>query len=89
MSIVTRFAGSVFALAATVTLVSAATAQAHASDIKPVTIKMPAAALADPAAKLCMPRTVIDKSKHSTLPKTVCQTQAEWAAQGVNIVARK
>lgn len=77
------------AIAATATLVTAATAQAHASDIKPITIKMPAAALTDPAAKLCMPRETIDKSKHSDLPKTVCQTQAEWAAVGVDIVAKK
>lgn len=89
MSIVTRFTSATFALAATATLVTAATAQARAADIKPITIKMPAAALADPAAKICMPRETIDKSKHSTLPKTVCQTQEEWAAQGVTLVAKK
>ena len=89
MSLATRFASAALTVVAAGALFSAATAPAFASDAKPVTIKMPAAALTNPDAKLCMPRTVIDKSKHSTLPKTVCQTQAEWAAQGVNIVAKK
>lgn len=56
---------------------------------KPLTVTMPASALKDPSSKVCMPRTVIDKSKTSTLPKTVCMTQEEWAAKGVTFVSKK
>ena len=89
MSLATRIASTALTAVAAGALFSAAAAPAFASDAKPVTITMPAAALVNPDAKLCMPRTVIDKSKHSDLPKTVCQTRDEWAAQGVTIVAKK
>ena len=89
MSVITRLASTTLAITTAATLVAGAAAPAYAADAKPVTIKMPAAALTDPAAKLCMPRELIDKSKHSDLPKTVCQTRDDWAAAGVTIVARK
>ena len=52
------------------------------------TITVPAAAIKDASSKVCMPRKVIDKSKNSPLPKTVCYTQAEWAEKGLTIVVK-
>src|SRR3546814_1246814 len=56
---------------------------AIAKDKDEHTITVPASAIKDATSKLCMPRTMIDKSKKSPLPKTVCYTQAEWAEKGV------
>ena len=65
-----------------------ASAVAAETTAKPLTVTLSASALKDETSKLCMPRTMIDKSRKSTLPKTICQTRAEWAEQGVNIVAK-
>jgi hypothetical protein len=70
-------------------LAAAMPSTAIAKDKGEHTITVPAAALPDASSKLCMPRKVIDKSKHSPLPKTVCYTQAEWAEKGVTIVVDK
>ena len=89
MSLAIRVVSSTFALAAAATLVTAATAHAHVKNDQPITVQMPAAALADPAAKLCLPRALIEKSPNSNLPDPMCQTRDEWAAKGINIVAKK
>ena len=73
-------------IAAAVALFPVAT-QASARAPKPTTIKLPASSLKDPAARLCMPKSVMRDAPADT-PNTVCQTQAEWTAAGVNIVAR-
>ena len=62
-------------------------APAMASAKKPATIKLPASALADPAARICMPKSVLPAAT-ADQPKTICQTQADWATAGVTIVAR-
>ncbi|TPG43406.1 hypothetical protein EAH79_06445 [Sphingomonas koreensis] len=87
MSITTRIASSALAAVIVGTLVSAA-APAIAADGK-ITVTMPASALQDPAAKICLPSALIGKSKDPTPPKTVCQTRDVWATQGVNVVAKK
>lgn len=60
---------------------------ALARSSKPSVIRLPASLLKDPAARLCMPKTVLPTRAADT-PATVCQTQAEWAAAGVTIAAR-
>ena len=77
------FAGAAAVLAA------AMPSAAIAKDKNDHTFTVPAAAIKDASSKLCMPRTVLDKSKKSPLPKTVCYTQAEWAEKGVTIVVDK
>ena len=54
---------------------------------KPKTVQMRADHLRDPAAKLCMPKSVLGKPPAGT-PNTICQTQAEWTAAGITIVPR-
>lgn len=71
--------------AAAFTLPLAAPAMARSS--KPTTVKLPASLLKDPAARLCMPKSVLATSTKEQ-PDTLCQTQADWAAAGITIVAR-
>lgn len=76
------------ALAAVVTPVAAQASDTAAT--KTVTIKVGEAAFgADGAGRLCLPRTTIDKSRRSELPKTMCLTQAEWEAKGVGFETRQ
>ncbi len=79
----------VFVAGAAALLGTALPNAAIAKDKDEHTITVPAAAIKDASSKLCMPRKVIDKSKHSPLPKTVCYTQAEWAEKGITIVVDK
>ncbi len=72
------FAAGIAALPATAVL---------ARSDKPVTVRLPASSLKDPAARLCMPKTIL-RSPAADQPSTLCQTQAEWSAAGVSIVAR-
>ena len=62
-------------------------APAMASAARPTTIKLPASSLHDPAARLCMPKSVL-RTATADQPNTICQTQADWASAGVMIVAR-
>lgn len=56
---------------------------------KPKVVTVPAATIADPARKLCMPRTTSPLvAKDKTLPATLCQTVGEWAAHGVTVKAK-
>lgn len=51
---------------------------------KAPSVTLPAAAVKDPAGKLCMPRSVLGGSDSTT----VCQTRAEWEAQGLTIIVK-
>lgn len=82
----TRFARPLALAAAASALLPVAT-PALARSSKPTTIKLPASSLKDPAARLCMPKSVI-RDAAADLPNTICQTQADWAAAGVTIEAR-
>jgi hypothetical protein len=90
MSALTRFASTAFAISATVTLIAAAAGPAMAED-KPSakTVEMPADWLAKPSTKFCLSRNLAEKSKRASVPRDGCQTRDEWAAVGVNIVAKK
>lgn len=73
------------ALLAAVALSTAAPALARAD--KPVTVRLPASSLKDPAARLCMPKSTL-RAPAADQPATICQTQAEWSAAGVTVVPR-
>jgi hypothetical protein len=60
----------------------AAPAQAKKAD-KPVEVTITDKTFPETASRMCMPRTVIDKSRKSDLPKTLCHTREEWEAKGV------
>lgn len=60
-------------------------APALAKSAKP--IRLPARSLQDPAARLCMPKSVLAKPAADT-PATICQTRDAWAAAGVTFEAR-
>jgi hypothetical protein len=56
---------------------------------KPPVVIVPAHVIADPAAKICMPRSTSPLiAKDKSLPETLCETVAAWAAHGVTIRAR-
>lgn len=56
---------------------------------KPPVVIVPARVIADPAAKICMPRTTSPLlAKDKTLPDTLCRTVAVWAENGVTIRAK-
>lgn len=50
---------------------------------KPVEITINERSFPETTSRMCMPRTVIDKSRKSDLPKTLCHTREEWEAKGV------
>lgn len=60
----------------------AAPAQAKKAD-KPVEVTITEKTFPDATSRMCMPRTMIDKSRKSDLPKTMCHTREEWEAKGV------
>ncbi len=54
----------------------------------PVVI-VPASVIANPDAKLCMPRSTSPiVAKDKSLPATLCQTVEAWAAHGVTVKAK-
>jgi len=56
---------------------------------KPPVVIVPSHVIADPAAKICMPRSTSPLiAKDKSLPETLCETVAAWAAHGVTIRAR-
>lgn len=54
----------------------------------PPTVTVPAQVFAKPEGKLCMASTVLGRDAAKTLPKTMCQTKAEWEAQGLVFVIK-
>ena len=75
-------------VAALAALTLAAAGPALAARRPPVVI-VPARVIADPAAKICMPRSTSPLiAKDKTLPETLCRTVAGWAAYGVTIRAK-
>lgn len=63
-------------------VVAFATAPAVAAE-KPITITVSEAAVATPNSKVCMPKKMVGRAKDKSAPATICQTRAEWEAQGV------
>ncbi|AIT06885.1 hypothetical protein MC45_11440 [Sphingomonas taxi] len=56
---------------------------------KPPVVIVPARVIADPAARICMPRSTSPLiAKDKSLPETICETVAAWAAHGVTIRAK-
>jgi len=91
MSITTRFTSTALAIATAATLVCAAATPVYAKDGKPKhkTVEMPASWLEKPTTKFCLPRNMVAKDLRASLSETPCQTREEWAALGIDIVARK
>jgi hypothetical protein len=75
---------TIIALALTLGTAMAPAAHATARKAPPVTV--PAQVFATPTSKLCMASSVLGRDAAKTLPKTMCQTKAEWEAQGVVFV---
>ena len=56
---------------------------------KPPVVIVPSHVIADPTAKICMPRSTSPLiAKDKSLPETLCETVAAWAAHGVTIRAQ-
>jgi hypothetical protein len=68
------------------TLGSAMAPVAQATALKTPPVKVPAQVFATPTSKLCMASSVLGRDATKTLPKTICQTKAEWEAQGIVFV---
>lgn len=83
----TRFPRRVALSAAALALLPLA-GPALARTAKPTTVKLPASLLADPAARLCMPKSMLSKDAAAGQPDTVCQTRDAWTAAGVTVVPR-
>ncbi len=82
---------TVVATAVTTLALAASAGQAGAKDIvlKTRIVTMPASAIKTPDSRICMPRAtspIVGKDK--SLPKTLCQTVAQWADHGVSIVGK-
>jgi hypothetical protein len=74
--------------AALCAIVTGAASSALAAKKPPVVI-VPARVIADPAARICMPRSTSPLiAKDKSLPETMCETVAAWAAHGVTIRAK-
>jgi hypothetical protein len=68
---------------------SAALATPAPAAKKPPVVIVPASVIADPAAKICMPRSTSPLvAKDKTLPDTLCETVDAWAAHGVTVRAK-
>ncbi|WP_298093019.1 hypothetical protein [uncultured Sphingomonas sp.] len=68
---------------------SATQAGAETVMLKTKIVRMPASALKTPDSRICMPREtspIVGKDK--SMPKTLCQTVAQWSEHGVSIIAR-
>jgi len=85
MSLFRRPARLVLITSTAAMLAAGAASPGLAAEGKPKAITVPASVFKDETSKLCMPRETIDRSKKSTLPKTVCFTRDEWAEKGVTI----
>ncbi|KQR80817.1 hypothetical protein [Sphingomonas sp. Leaf343] len=78
----------VASIATTAALVLGLSMPAIAAAKTPVVI-VPASVIANPAAKLCMPRSTSPiVAKDKSLPATLCQTVEAWAAHGVTVKAK-
>lgn len=62
--------------------VAFASAPAMAAE-KPVVVTVSQAAVSTPESRLCMPKAQVGRAKDKSAPATICQTRAEWEAQGV------
>ena len=69
-------------------LVAAASSPALARSKGPATVTMTAKALASTDGRLCMPKTTLGNKATKDMPVTLCQTRADWEAQGVTFIAK-
>ncbi len=77
------------ALLATAGLIATgATSTAFARGKGPATITLTAKAAADPAGRLCMPKTTLGNTATREMPDTICQTRAEWETAGVTFIVK-
>ena len=73
------------ALAASLATIAAAPAIARKG---PPTVTISSRVFQDAASKLCMPKTTLGPAAPKDLPATLCQTKAEWEAQGLVFVIK-
>jgi len=82
---ISRSIALILAAAATAATVTPTVANAK----KPPVVIVPATLIAEPAAKVCMPRSTSPLvAKDKSLPETLCETVEAWAAHGVTVRAK-
>jgi hypothetical protein len=84
---------SIATRAATATIASALLAAAFATPALarskgPATITLTAKMQENKEGRLCMPKTTLGNKATKAMPDTLCQTRADWEAQGVTFVVK-
>ncbi|MBI0476735.1 hypothetical protein D9601_15400 [Sphingomonas sp. MA1305] len=74
--------------AAAIALAAGASAPAFARSKAPATITMTAKMMDNKEGRLCMPKTTLGSKATKDMPQTLCQTRADWEAQGVTFVVK-